>query len=96
MEVYINILNEKEVYDEIVYKILKFYKFEFNDDVNLHDILKLDFKEIKNLNLRVVNLGFLNENNVIREYCLALIYDIELLSLENIDKSRYSFLFKKN
>lgn len=43
MEVYINILNEKEVYDEIVYKILKFY------DINLHDILKLDFKEIKKI-----------------------------------------------
>lgn len=47
------------------------------------------------MNLGVVNLGFLNENSVIREYCLAFIYDIELLSLENIDKLRYSFLFKK-
>jgi len=93
--IFINVLNKNESYHDIAYKILKFYKFEFNKDVDLEDLLKLDFNEMKHLNLRIVNLKFLKENTVIREYCLAIIYDIESLSSENIDTSRYSFLFKK-
>jgi len=96
---YINLSKENCIIDFLNYEIsgsieeyvFQFLKLEFNLSFELCYLLDLSFNQIKNLDLKVVNIK--DNEFVINEKCLEIIHVLEILSKSNIKDLGYDFLF---
>jgi len=80
----------------IVSAINNFYKFKFTKEINIGEILVLEFNEMYSLNLNILDINFNDKEYSLLEHCLILIDDLEFFSMQDIANSRYSFLFDVN
>lgn len=74
-------------------EIFEAFKFKFNKDLNLEKVLKLNLIEIKKLDLKIIEINFLQTKLIL--YCLELIKNLGELSIDDVKNSKYYFLFEE-
>jgi len=68
---------------------------DFNKLIDISLLLKMNFIEIKDFDLKIINIRFNDNKFSINEHCDFLIEDLELLLINDIKSSRYGFLFEE-
>lgn len=95
INIFFDLEGEVDCFNDLDYQIIDYFKLTFNRDIdNFDEIIDMNFFDICNLDLQIINIGFNNNNNNLLLCLLLLLKDLEELSEKDIENSAYYFLFE--